>query len=725
MQQLDGMAGQQIGGFIVQERIGRGGMATVYRATQPSMNRFVALKIIALRDESADHEDFAQRFNQEAKVIASLEHLHILPVFDYGIADGDIAYLAMRLLRGGTLNTLIAGHALPLVRTNALFTQIARGLHYAHTQGVIHRDLKPSNIMLDEAGNAYLTDFGLAKLIESDSNLTRTGMILGTPTYMSPEQLRGEEVDARSDIYSLGVLLYHMLAGRPPFDIQGTNVASVIYQHLEKTPRSLTLYNKSLPEAVETVVMQALNKDPSQRFADALDMADALHRAVNGTPLPLTEPQPPRTRPTEERESVTVMVPPPIKTPVSTAEMPAADQVNPPNSTMLLPSSLHQTATQSQLVQAPRRTPRLLSLLIGLLIVGGGLAALAFTLIRPTVTWALPDVEVGERASVDSLTLTDDDIAKAQAHLGRDGFVAYIACTRTNEYHVAQAREIIDLLAQMGIRTRIYDGDGDSYRQGTLIESARTDGATGFVICPLEEAVLRDTLRALDQANFPLVFVAEPSENFGGVKTATDEFEMGRAAGRALGGVLIADPNALQGRPPVAITLGFRAMPQIIERSRGLQVGLRELMPETRFIDEYYQGALRDAAEQSVTEALSEHPDLNIILSINDAGALGAVSALEAAGIAPDAIAIGGIDGESPAQLLIAQNYYLRSSLGIGRTGFSRAAVIGLVRTLAGNPVPETITNQQFQPITAASIAQQALLDESAIQPTETLNPQS
>ena len=276
----DQLMGKQVNAFTVQERIGKGGMASVYRAHQPSVDRSVALKIITLDPNLGERDEFRARFELEARMIAALEHIHVLPIYDYGIVNNEIAYIAMRLLRGGTLADLLTMARLRLDRAADIFTQIARGLNYAHSKGVIHRDLKPSNILFDDSGNAYLTDFGLAKMVENSLHLTKSGNIVGTPAYMSPEQLRGDAIDYRADIYSMGCILYHMLVGHPPFEASESNVVSVIYQHLEKAPLPPSTLNPDVPPEVEQVVLTALQKDPNDRFAHADAMADALNEAL-------------------------------------------------------------------------------------------------------------------------------------------------------------------------------------------------------------------------------------------------------------------------------------------------------------------------------------------------------------------------------------------------------------------------------------------------------------
>ena len=220
-------AGQMIGPYRIIEQIGQGGMATVYKAYHAAMDRYVAVKI--LPRQLAESPEFTGRFRQEARVIAHLEHAHILPVHDYGESEG-YTYLVMRYLEAGTLKEKLSGGRLPLAEVDRLFTQLADALDYAHAKGVIHRDLKPSNVLLDARANVFLTDFGIAKLLESDSKYTGTGAMIGTPAYMSPEQAQGMPVDQRTDIYSLGIILYEMVTGRVPFDAE--TPLAIILKHL-------------------------------------------------------------------------------------------------------------------------------------------------------------------------------------------------------------------------------------------------------------------------------------------------------------------------------------------------------------------------------------------------------------------------------------------------------------------------------------------------------------
>src|SRR5690606_15877561 len=204
-------------------------------------------------------------------------------IYDYGIVD-DTAYLVMRLLDGGSLSDLIAEEAVTLERAGEIFSQLGRGLAYAHSKGIIHRDLKPANVLFSSTGDAYLTDFGLAKWVEGTSALTQSGKIVGTPAYMAPEQLRGDPIDQRADIYSMGIILYQMVTGELPFDSDSGYVVSIIYQHLEKSPPLPHLINPQVHPAVEAVIMRALAKDPAQRYQHILHMVDELDMALGRKP---------------------------------------------------------------------------------------------------------------------------------------------------------------------------------------------------------------------------------------------------------------------------------------------------------------------------------------------------------------------------------------------------------------------------------------------------------
>ena len=268
--------GQMLGPYRIISQVGQGGMATVYKAYQPSMDRNVAIKV--LPGQLAESREFTARFQQEARIIARLEHPHILPVFDYG-ESGGVSYFVMRYLEAGTLKTKMEAGTLSWNEIDRLFTQLAEALGYAHSQGVIHRDLKPANALVDSQGNLFLTDFGIAKLLESASpRLTQTDAIMGTPAYISPEQAKAVKVDQRSDIYSLGIILYEMVTGRVPF-VADTPLA-VILKHVSDPLPPPSAVKTDIPEAIERVILKALAKEPDDRYATAADFLAAWKRAL-------------------------------------------------------------------------------------------------------------------------------------------------------------------------------------------------------------------------------------------------------------------------------------------------------------------------------------------------------------------------------------------------------------------------------------------------------------
>jgi WD40 repeat protein/serine/threonine protein kinase len=266
-----------IKGYELHERIGSGGFGVVHRATQTTVGREVAIKIIL--PHFANQPDFIRRFETEAQLIARLEHLHIVPLYDYW-RDSDGAYLVMRWLRGGNLRDALANGPFELEATALLMDQITSALAMAHHNGIVHRDLKPANILLDEDGNAYLSDFGIAKdTTKIEGTLTGTGMVLGSPDYLSPEQARSEPVAPPTDIYSLGVMLYEVLTGHHPFP----NLSSVerMYKHLNEPLPRLESLPPEMVEGVNAIIQKATAKNPAQRYVDVLEMAADFRREAD------------------------------------------------------------------------------------------------------------------------------------------------------------------------------------------------------------------------------------------------------------------------------------------------------------------------------------------------------------------------------------------------------------------------------------------------------------
>jgi WD40 repeat protein/serine/threonine protein kinase len=268
---------QGVRGYRLKEEIGEGAYGSIHLAVQPAIGREVAVKVI--RRKYANDAEFIRRFEAEAQTIARLEHPHIVPLYDYW-RDPDGAYIVMRYIRGGNLlNSLEAGPWEPEPAIK-LMDQISGALNAAHRQGVVHRDIKPANILLDEGRNAYLSDFGIAKSLSTEMQMTATGAILGTPDYISPEQIKNEPVGPETDIYSLGAVLYETLAGEKPFP--DSSVANLIYKHLNDPMPLVSTSRPDLPVQIDNVIQRATAKRPDDRYADALEMADAFRRAVRG-----------------------------------------------------------------------------------------------------------------------------------------------------------------------------------------------------------------------------------------------------------------------------------------------------------------------------------------------------------------------------------------------------------------------------------------------------------
>jgi len=270
------MSAQKIGRYEIVKEIGRGGMAIVYLANDPFFERQVAVKVISrkLAEETTDFEQFRARFQREAKVIAALEHTCIVPVYDYGEDDSQ-PYIVMRYMTGGTLSERMTGNPMPLSTVVPIIQRLAEALQTAHRRGIIHRDLKPGNVLFDAEGHAFLSDFGIAKMKGVSATTTSTGTAIGTFGYMSPEQAQGaREIDGRSDLYALGVILYEMLTGHQPY--QADTPLALALKHMTEPIPPLDAEALGLPAELELVLRGALAKRPDDRYSTAEELALAL-----------------------------------------------------------------------------------------------------------------------------------------------------------------------------------------------------------------------------------------------------------------------------------------------------------------------------------------------------------------------------------------------------------------------------------------------------------------
>jgi serine/threonine protein kinase len=282
------LEGKTLGKYRILEPLGRGGMAQVYRAYHPQLDRYVAIKV--LRSDLVQEEEFLARFKREAKAVAALRHPNIVQVFDFDIED-DLYYMVMELMEGDTLRAYLSSgrargqHFEPgeMVR---ILIDVLQGLSYAHNEGIVHRDIKPANILLTRSGQAVISDFGIAQII-GGTQYTASGVLMGTLSYMSPEQGLEGRGDNRSDIYSLGIVLYEMLTGHPPFDAD--TPLAILMKHINDPlplPRSI---DPTIPESFERVALKALAKRPDDRYQDAAEMIAALKEAAGQAGIALPE----------------------------------------------------------------------------------------------------------------------------------------------------------------------------------------------------------------------------------------------------------------------------------------------------------------------------------------------------------------------------------------------------------------------------------------------------
>lgn len=273
-------AGAMVGPYRILEQLGRGGMATVYKAYHAALDRHVAIKV--LHPAFKEDKSFSLRFQREAQIVAQLEHRHIVPIYDF--AEMGEPFIVMKYIEGETLKQRMDQRPLNLQETLRVMEAVAAGLDYAHQRGILHRDVKPSNVMLDQAEYPYLMDFGLARIVASGDSTMSQDALIGTPNYISPEQARGDSVlSAATDIYSMGIMLYEIVVGRVPFSAD--TPYAVIHDHIYKALPLPTKVNPSVPSQVEMVLLRALAKDPQDRYPSTLALMEAFQQAVDSAHL--------------------------------------------------------------------------------------------------------------------------------------------------------------------------------------------------------------------------------------------------------------------------------------------------------------------------------------------------------------------------------------------------------------------------------------------------------
>ena len=271
----------ELGDYELLEEVGRGGQGVVFRARQKSLNRIVALKASAGQWATKAH---LKRFRLEAEAVASLDHPCIVPIYEVGERDGQ-CYFSMKFIEGGQLDEMVKDAPMSIRLAVELIAKVARTVYYAHEHGILHRDIKPGNILLDIQGEPHLTDFGLARLVESESTVTRTLEVLGTPSYMAPEQAAGNntKLTNATDVYGLGAVLYQLLTSHPPF--AGGTTYETIKLLLETEPRQPCLWNLKVDRDLSTICLKCLEKDPQGRYSSALALAEDLERWLRHEPI--------------------------------------------------------------------------------------------------------------------------------------------------------------------------------------------------------------------------------------------------------------------------------------------------------------------------------------------------------------------------------------------------------------------------------------------------------
>src|SRR5205809_1780929 len=272
----------ELGDYELLEEVGRGGQGVVFRARQKSLNRTVALKVISLGQWAS--KVHLKRFRREAEAAASLDHPGIVPIYEVGERDGS-CYFSMNFVEGGQLDEVVRDGPMSARQAAELIAKVARTVHYAHEHGILHRDIKPGNILLDQKGEPHLTDFGLARLVETESTVTRTREVLGTPSYMAPEQAVGEttKLTSATDVYGLGAVLYQLLTGQPPF--AGGTTYETIRLLLEREPRQPRFLNPKVDRDLSAICLKCLEKDPKRRYSSALALAEDLEHWLKHEPI--------------------------------------------------------------------------------------------------------------------------------------------------------------------------------------------------------------------------------------------------------------------------------------------------------------------------------------------------------------------------------------------------------------------------------------------------------
>lgn len=636
----DNLIGREFGGYIVQERIARGVSSYVYRAFDPTLRREAAIKIFRL-NALTHTPQYIERFQLETQLVASLKHMHILSVYDYGVEE-DVAYLVMPLLRGGTLENLLSTtRILPLDQTTRLITQIARAVEYAAKYDLVHRDLQPNNVLLDKDGNAFMSDFGLAQRLTRQDPVSSRETTLRDPAYVPPEQIRGEPIDIRSNVYSLGMMMYRMSTGRLPFEGRTADYFTRMQQYLTQPLPSPQLLNSDIPATLADVILRALDKDPERRYQTIDDFMNALNAALGNL-----------------FEGIDVET--------------------------LRAGALAQDAQRQAVADATRtNTRRALPIIIGTLIVSVVLLVVLYQF-SPVPSYRL-ESQLTQAAG--QILPTAENIRNAQRNIAENGgFVAYIACDTRHPADAARI-EVLEARSQSySIPMRIYDSRNSLSVEISAVQRAVQDGARVIMHCTRDEFSAIDTLRSAREQGIPLVLDSDKYLNvLNGAFIQQDDGAWGYTLGIMAGAYI---EENLQERIPRVVILNYSRIAGTPERIEGIEAGLTTFAPNARIIGRY-QGHTVERAERAIEQLIRNNTAFDIVLAVNADGAVGAMYALSAANIPASDVAVFTIGGDT---FTVDNLPYLRQAVLTPDTERAQALFDLAVRYLGGGQVPGQVS---------------------------------
>jgi serine/threonine protein kinase/DNA-binding LacI/PurR family transcriptional regulator len=638
----------------------------VYLAYQSNLGREVAVKVVSKL--IAQDPSFLDRFYREVGLIARLQHAHIVPVFDFGTTEDGVTYLAMRYIQGGSLAERMAAGPLTGQQISKWFDQIVDALEYAHAQNVIHRDIKPSNILIDNSDNAYLVDFGLARTIVTDDSgnitpLTRSSTFVGTPLYMSPEQIEQRPTDKRSDVYNLGVVLWEMVLGKPPFTNEST--FRILQMHLMDAPPSPRKIRPELSPEVEAVLLKSLEKNLERRYQSPRELARAFAAAVNGSASD-------NGWSTSRFDRQRAEEPGPHGSAITTRETPQARRRSLPTRgwigfsvvAILLVAGVLLFSSQPRVV-APTITP-----------------------VTPVVTRTVPPIAISanrpKTGTLADIALTDQEKQLAPT-LFQGSFLGVIPCSLTSDYHASFAAAARARAQELGISVRVEDSQNQSDKQPSLINQFVALGTRGIVMCMLNPQSSRQARINAGAAKVPIA-VNDDTATPGGIAFTISNRMMGEVTGEFAADYV----NKKLGGKAVAIVLNYPSLPQVVEREMGMVDAFKAGAPGATLVGTYL-GGLEENGQASMIRALADHPDINMILSINDGGSLGAVRVLRDQKIPPDQVSIVSVDALPEVRRLLRLHEYFRGSVDTAPGVIGQYCVDAVIKLLSGEPVPEVI----------------------------------